>query len=78
MKRHCESLLALSLELEGIVVAVVEFDGQRLYHQKEHSRLALLLLVPHFLSIARVCSEVQPFPVCAHWCLVVDVKVFTM
>ena len=70
------NLLALSLDL-GIVVAVVEFDGQRLYHQKEH-RLALLLLVPHFLSIARVCSEVQPFPVCAHWCLVVDVKVFTM
>jgi len=29
-----------------IVVAVVEFDGQRLYHRKEH-HLALLL-VPHF------------------------------
>ena len=36
----------------NIVVAVVEFDNQRLYHQKEH-HLALLL-VPHF-RLYHVC-----------------------
>ena len=38
-----------------IVVAVAEFDGQRLYHRKEH-HLALLL-VPHFCLSTCVCRD---------------------
>jgi hypothetical protein len=74
------NLLALSWDL-GIVVAVLEFDGQRLYHRKEH-RLAHLLVPPLLSIAARVCLEIQPFPVCATYFgampWYVDVKVFTI
>ncbi len=59
----------------GIVVTVVECEGQRLYHRKENC--LVLLLVPCFW-IARVCSEIQPFPVCATYFGAMDVKVFTI
>jgi len=41
---------------QGIVVTVVEFDDQRLYHHRKEHRLALLF-VPHFLSIACVFGD---------------------
>jgi hypothetical protein len=46
LRATCFGAMVVDVTVFIIVVAVAEFDGQRLYHRKEH-HLALLL-VPHF------------------------------
>ena len=50
------NVVSLCQRFQGIVVTVVEFDDQRLYHHRKEHSLALLL-VPHFLSIACVFGD---------------------
>ena len=59
---------------QGIVVTVVEFDDQRLYHHRKEHRLALLL-VPHFLSIACVFGDTATLLLLCYvflWSMVVE------